>query len=457
MPKTTRKSRTSKQKNQAGDELLQNEGEGKTRGNTRVNRSTGLSYRRPSRDYTRSTKWTYEMNKELLQLFADSKPDKRGYQKRLKELWDIRYPDHNKFTPKHLAEQVRNIKKKKLLPTTEISRINDGTGEDDRETSTQETREHNEEIQTEQANSETENQEDIEEGTGNIIEDENNIYREELNEEQLRQKENLRKLWKKNFDKYLNMNIEDREYSTKIKPIPEKQQLELLDQIVYEEVELLEEKYEINLWILNVIYYVTVITLMVNEGKLRLEKRTKKVTQKPGWKIRLESSIDAIRRKISYTYVLIECNRTQRITSHQKNIKRKIEKQYGKATTENLRYIQVMLKQDLKVQSEKLKRRNTIQQRRYINRMFRVAPEIVYRTMKGEDKGPIKDMPEKEKVEEFWGGLWSTATHINKMPHGYTPFIMNMQLTHSKKSMKLQMKSWKRYSRKWRMTNLERT
>ena len=58
------------------------------------------------------------------------------------------------------------------------------------------------------------------------------------------------------------MNIEDREYSTKIKPIPEKQQLELLDQIVYEEVELLEEKYEINLWIFNVIYYVTAITLM---------------------------------------------------------------------------------------------------------------------------------------------------------------------------------------------------
>ena len=169
MPKTTRKSRTSKQKSQDGDELLQNEGEGKTRGNTRVNRSTGLSYRRPSRGYTRSTKWTYEMNKELLQLFADSKPNKCGYQKRLKELWDIRYPDHKKITPKHLAEQVHNIKKKKLLPTTEISRINDGTGEDDRETSTQETREHNEEIQTEQANSETENQEDIEEGTGNII------------------------------------------------------------------------------------------------------------------------------------------------------------------------------------------------------------------------------------------------------------------------------------------------
>ena len=43
--------------------------------------------------------------------------------------------------------------------------------------------------------------------------------------------------------------------------------------------------------------------------------------------------------------------------------------------------------------------------------MFRVAPKIVYKTMKGEDKGPIKDMPEREKVEGFWGGLSSTATH----------------------------------------------
>ena len=77
--------------------------------------------------------------------------------------------------------------------------------------------------------------------------------------------------------------------------------------------------------------------------------------------------------------------------------------------------------------------------------------------MKGEDKGPIKDMPEKEKVEGFGEGFGVQILIINKMSHGYTPLIMNMQLTHSKKSMKLQMKYWKRYSRKWRMTNLERT
>ena len=73
-----------------------------------------------------------------------------------------------------------------------------------------------------------------------------------------------------------------------------------------------------------------------------------------------------------------------------------------------------MLKQDLKVQSEKLKTRNTIQERRYINRMFRVAPKIVYRMMKGENNGPVKDMPEKEKIKGSWGGSWSSATHYKQ-------------------------------------------
>ena len=78
---------------------------------------------------------------------------------------------------------------------------------------------------------------------------------------------------------------------------------------------------------------------MENQGKLRLEKRKQKGKEKPGWKIRLESSIEAIRRKISYMYVLTECNRTQKLTSHQKAIKRKMEKQYGKTSTEDLKYV----------------------------------------------------------------------------------------------------------------------
>ena len=37
-----------------------------TRGNPRENRTTGVSYCRSMRDYTKSRKWSYEMNKKTL-------------------------------------------------------------------------------------------------------------------------------------------------------------------------------------------------------------------------------------------------------------------------------------------------------------------------------------------------------------------------------------------------------
>ena len=34
--------------------------------------------------------------------------------------------------------------------------------------------------------------------------------------------------------------------------------------------------------------------------------------------------------------------------------------------------------------------------------------------MEGENKGPVKDMPDQSKVEEFWEGLWGTQTQYNE-------------------------------------------
>ena len=47
-----------------------------------------------------------------------------------------------------------------------------------------------------------------------------------------------------------------------------------------------------------------------------------------GWIIRLENRIEAIRRKISYTYVLINCHKNQCYTKKQKRIKKIMEKEY---------------------------------------------------------------------------------------------------------------------------------
>ena len=60
-------------------------------------------------------------------------------------------------------------------------------------------------------------------------------------------------------------------------------------------------------------YHTTAITLIEKEGKLREVKKRSGNEVKPGWEIRIESRTETIRRKLSYTYVLIECNKTSDI------------------------------------------------------------------------------------------------------------------------------------------------
>ena len=105
---------------------------------------------------------------------------------------------------------------------------------------------------------------------------------ENMSEQELELKEKLRKIWIKYFDKYSKIDIDDREYSTKMKPAPEKVHLEILDQIVAEEIKNLEEEQEINLWTLNVIYYTTAGTLMEKERKITPREKETESKRKTG-------------------------------------------------------------------------------------------------------------------------------------------------------------------------------
>ena len=102
--------RTSKKKQiQDGGQINENGKASQPRRNPRGKRTTGLSYRRPTRNYSKATKWT--------------EPGKIGYVNRLKQLCDEIYPTLENFTAKHLAEQVRNIKKRNIIPETEFNLI----------------------------------------------------------------------------------------------------------------------------------------------------------------------------------------------------------------------------------------------------------------------------------------------------------------------------------------------
>ena len=145
-----------------------------------------------------------------------------------------------------------------------------------------------------------------------------------------------------------------REYNVNPKPTLEARYIEIVNEIVNEELNNIKKEYEIDMWIINVIYSTTAVTIFEKEERLREIKRVVRSKEKPGWQIRMESRIAALRRKISCLYVLLGCVEKETYTRHQKTIKRRFEKQHGKATRNNLNRVLANLKQDLQVQSEKL-------------------------------------------------------------------------------------------------------
>ena len=111
--------------------------------------------------------------------------------------------------------------------------------------------------------------------------------------------------------------------------------------------------------------------------------------------------------------MLKNCIEKNDYTKRQKYIKRRFEKQYGQATKNNLNKVLTDLKYHLKVNSEKLRRKKTIQERKYINRMFKVATKKVYRGMRDGSQQKVKNKPEQTEVESFWESIWNVPTQHN--------------------------------------------
>ena len=210
---------------------------------------------------------------------------------------------------------------------------------------------------------------------------------------------------------------------TKAKPLLQQKHIQLMDEILAEEIPKIEEQHGVDIWTLNVIYYASAVTILEKEGRLREIRRKKTAKHTPRWQIKLEARIEAIQRKSSYTYILLECKKQEKYTQHQHHIKRKMEKWYGNLTKRRLHQIQLRLKQELKVESHELKNKKLIQERRRINRLFQVAPKTVYRELKEESAKAVNEMPTKEGVEEFW------RAHCGEIPQNNknSPWIKELE------------------------------
>ena len=113
-------------------------------------------------------------------------------------------------------------------------------------------------------------------------------------EERIALKHELKQAWLINFEKYMNIDVKDREFYTKQdRKIPE-EELEIVNEIISEHLTELSEAKEITNWHVDVTLYSTAITLLERHGKLKEKKQQRNKYEKPGWQIQFEARISAI-------------------------------------------------------------------------------------------------------------------------------------------------------------------
>ena len=229
------------------------------------------------------------MNKNLYKFYVEAKSKGKGYQERMKGMWDEKYPVLNNVTPKDLASQVRNMLKKNasiLLTTqTESTRSEQQEQQCVQENANQENTDHergNLEMNRQRTEQNSERQIQIEEPNldqYNIPQNEG-LTNVQANREEdqvyLQKKAELKETFIKNYNKYKEMNINYREYSTKATPPPEQNNIKILNEISSEEFS--EQEHSLDQWTLNV----SAVTILEQENRLReINGRTKR-SVKPG-------------------------------------------------------------------------------------------------------------------------------------------------------------------------------
>ena len=330
-----------------------------------------------NRDYSVKGTWTYELNKDLYDCYVEADRSVYGYSRHMKTLWDARHPEYSHMTAKHLTTQISGIQKKKLiLESTQNST----------QTETERT------IVSQKDNSGTNHQKETENisqavnATGNpqvqlnVTKEQENKFedgeRSAANNESLDELVNeIRPEWQKNYNKYLNTTIENREFTTKKDRRIEEIEILAINKIIEES---LENDERIDLWKINVMQYTTAVTLLARHGKLHERRNNQGKRKTTGWILNYENRVNAIRRKLAHVQVILNCKDNVKLMKKQYVIKEKLRNLYGSTKRAKMLEVQANLKHELKVQARILYDKKLIAERQRINTLFNTNAKLVY-------------------------------------------------------------------------------
>ena len=386
--------------------------------NTDQTRKRKPSYRR-NRDYRSHITWTYELNRDLYECYKNSQPEEKKYTLRMKEIWDELRPKYAHLTTKHLAEQARRIVKKNLVanaqerPTTGMQ-----TRRNHREANmvAEQTSEHvTQPVNTEGDNPMEENTSNIEtpqDNTDHVNTDQQEHNTTDENENiDTEMLDEIKQAWNVNFNKYKDTPLKDREYQTKLDRNMPEIELVIANRIVSEFIQE-QAKDGISLSDINVASYLTAVTLLERIGWLKPKTNAYK-KPKRGWQTQAENRINSLRKKLSYIDEVEKCKQTNTYTNHQQKIKQKLKKWYGNIKKDNLDARKTTLKLELKSETETLRRRKEVEERKRVNYQSTYNPKQLYREFKGETKIRITKPPSEADIKDFCSNIWSRKKVYN--------------------------------------------
>ena len=321
----------------------------------------------------RRKRWTKDENKEAWRCYLRSEPARRGYRKRMYDIWINR--NNPTWNEQRLADQIRNIKKNNWLSKTEQEEI-------ERETITpNEIRENNENQTTTKNGSEREN--NSQEQTHNI----------DIENEELREKIQKIKRW-----------MEEDEERTKIPTMKAYNHMKLKEK-TKEVNEILKSIQTNNITDTNKLIYAgakMVVELMeIRPPTTQNSNGSQKI---PPWKKRLEIQLHKMRGDLSKIKEMAKGRMKNESKIKEMKEKYRIEQK-------GLEYVEEDLKQRIKAKSHQIHRYMNRNKGYQQNKLFKINQKRLYSQLKGEDSH--QDSPEAEQCKALWEGIWGNEVSHN--------------------------------------------
>ena len=318
--------------------------------------------------------WTKEDNKRLFECYARSKPERRGYRKRLLDLWKAynTNTELTKVTEQRLADQVRQIKNKKWLETAEQEEIYQRIRDEDQATETTEV------IPTATLDHATasDNQDELQDEGSMPVEEEPRVF---TAPDQTQEGISLEEDALRNRILHV-MQLVQRVGLPSLKSCDTaKLRVELGK--VNEAVKRIQTH---NITELNSLLYAAAYVTTERMGMLK-ERRGRR-TDEPFWKRRVKRNIDTWRKDLS------KIEEVRRGNMKLKQRKRdRLNRKYHLEERGTM-YVSGMLKQKIKAGGRKVKRYDERCQQYKQNQLFRTNQKLFYETKRNKEKPPYQTL-----------------------------------------------------------------